>query len=68
MALLESTFENSLSFVEKSRFYFFIIMFGGKKALPLNKVLAGHSLLYSCSKYSYISIALMVSLWVNMAG
>ena len=36
MALLESNFENRLSFVEESRFFFFIyiVMFGGKKALP----------------------------------
>ncbi len=33
MALLESSFENRFSFVEESRFFFFIIMFGKKMEL-----------------------------------
>ena len=36
MALLESNFENRLTFVEESGF-FFIIMFGEKEALPLKR-------------------------------
>ncbi len=37
MALLESNFENRLSFVE-SRFFFFIIMFGEKSSTNVNRL------------------------------